>query len=529
MICRFSPLLAVAGLTLMGVSSSWAAPLFTDDERADVMNYWNTPGSYSIVGPGVRADRKDKDKVPIKEPGPYVVRQTPEASVWIAAYNRAVKAIKTPTGEVAQIQTPETQDWAKWIEAKLAYDIAFAGQQAAAANAALATAITTGAGIEPMGAATVTLPLPATASAPGAPNPAPGAAMGFVAPTGPALALPVPIGPLTPLPQTPVTLPTVPLVATVPLSAQRPLPPFPGPIPAALLAAVGNPPAFAAAVAPLRYRVKFESGETFTYNSYLPFKNYPSFRFAQGVASEGTNLTKLPPDELDRIFAAGNMTPFEGRVMRGVSLLEGGFDSINTYDTGYLSVGFIQFATLGDGAGSLGSVLQYEKRNVPQEFARDFHAYGVDVNEAGAIVVVDPATGAELAAGEAVLKVIDDKRLTAVFHLAGTRSTAFRSAQIYTAKAQYYPADLPVSVTLNGQTLTGKVSDVIRSEAGMATLFDRKVNTGNIRPMNEVLAQVMAAHNLTKLEDLLPYEREVVAKMTYRHDFLKDTTLAQPQ
>jgi hypothetical protein len=46
----------------------------------------------------------------------------------------------------------------------------------------------------------------------------------------------------------------------------------------------------------------------------------------------------MSPEELNRIFAASGLTPVEARVMRAVSLLEGGFDSINTYDTGF-SVG----------------------------------------------------------------------------------------------------------------------------------------------------------------------------------------------
>jgi ribosomal 30S subunit maturation factor RimM len=209
-------------------------------------------------------------------------------------------------------------------------------------------------------------------------------------------------------------------------------------------------------------------------------------------------------------------------------LLEGGFDSINTYDTGFLSVGFIQFATLEGGSGSVGELLLYEKKHSPSEYTRDFLQFGVDVTQEGVLVVVDPSTGVELRAREAVLKVVDDKRLAAVFQLAGLRSTAFRAAQINVAKNRYYPADLPIQVTLNGQTLTGRVRDIIRSEAGLATLFDRKVNLGNIRLLNQVLTQTMVKRNLTKLDQLIPFEREIITAMKWRRDFLKDATLQQP-
>ena len=97
------------------------------------------------------------------------------------------------------------------------------------------------------------------------------------------------------------------------------------------------------------------------------------------------------------------------------------------------------------------------------------------------------------------------------------------------AKSHHWPADDPVTVTVDGQTLTGKVSDAIKSEAAMATLFDRKVNRGNISPFDEVLARIMADHHLAALADAAAYEREIVEALRYRTDFLKDSTLSQPK
>jgi len=118
-----------------------------------------------------------------------------------------------------------------------------------------------------------------------------------------------------------------------------------------------------------------------------------------------------------------------------------------------------------------------------------------------------------------------------VFQVAGRSSRAFRVAQIQTAKRGYYPAADPISVTLlGGATLTGRVGDVLRSEAGMATAFDRKVNTGHAAPeVAAAIASVMTAHGLKSLADVAPYEREVVAALKYRADFLADPTLGQPQ
>jgi len=257
---------------------------------------------------------------------------------------------------------------------------------------------------------------------------------------------------------------------------------------------------------------------------------YPSYRSDEGVISGGASLKGMPAGELDALMRAAGLTPFEAHVVGAVSRLEGGFDAVNTYDTGFVSVGFIQFITAAGGDGSLASVLAAEKVNAPADFARDFHVRGIDVTPGGPYAAVDPATGAELTGPEAVQKTIHDPRLVAVFQAAGRSSRAFRVAQIQTAKRGYYPADDPITVTMpTGAALTGRVGDVLRSEAGMATAFDRKVNTGHAAPEVAAAVQsVMVAHGLASLADVAPYEREVITALKYRADFLADQTLTQP-
>lgn len=310
-------------------------------------------------------------------------------------------------------------------------------------------------------------------------------------------------------------------------------PALPGVIPPSLLAAVGNPPPLAVPVVPRRFEINLggDDGPPLVYVAPIPVSpRYPSFRFAEGVISGGAALGKMAAGELNGLMRAAGLTPFEAHVVGAVSRLEGGFDAVNTYDTGWVSVGFIQFITAEGGNGSLASVLATEKTNRPADFARDFHGRGIDVTAAGTLAVVDPRTGAELTGSEAVRKTIADPRLVSLFQAAGRRSQAFRVAQIQMAKRGYYPANDAIILTLpGGPTLTGKVGDVLQSEAGMATAFDRKVNTGHCAPEVAAAAQqVMAAHALKKLSDVMPYEREVVAILKYRTDFLLDTTLTQP-
>jgi hypothetical protein len=81
---------------------------------------------------------------------------------------------------------------------------------------------------------------------------------------------------------------------------------------------------------------------------------------------------------------------------------------------------------------------------------------------------------------------------------------------------------------VDGAVLAGKVSDIVKSEAGLATLFDRKVNTGNINLFSTVVAQVAGEVHPAALADLAKYEFEIVDRMRYRRDYLSDASLSQP-
>lgn len=460
-------------LLLTAAGSVRADGLFTQEEKTRLVTFWNAPGR-SSVGPLPDAAQK----------GPWQVRLTAEGSTWLLKYQIAAGSAAAPPTQEATAAS-QTDLWKKWVQTKIEYDRRLAQQAADASNAAL--------------------------------KPAP--------PVDPAR----PINPIPPSGPAPPVDPANSAGMPKPLAAPAPLALPPGPIPPDLLAAAGDPPVFAEAVAPLLTTVVFDDGETYRYPSHIALpKAFAYYRFPQGTVAYGPRVTDLPQAEVDMLFRTAGMSPSEQRIAFAVSRLEGGFESVNTYDTGYVSVGFIQFITHEDGKHSLAEVLQREKTEHPDDFAHDFHEFGIDVTPDGVFSVVDPATGAELVGTEAVLKTVSDKRLIAVFQRAGRHSMPFRAAQVEVAKAHYWPLDDPFTITVNGQMLTGKVSDVISSEAGIATLFDRKVNRGSIRPFAEVLTKVMTAHHLTQVKDAVPYEREIVAGLKYRTDYLLDPVLSQP-
>ena len=306
-------------------------------------------------------------------------------------------------------------------------------------------------------------------------------------------------------------------------------PPDPGPCPADLAQAVGPPPVFAEAVIPNTYSIRFDD-VTLTYTDHPKMRpRYAYYRSPQGVESGGIALRAMPAGRIDHLYRLAGVDLATGNVMRCVSALEGGFDSVNTYDTGFVSVGFIQFASLKAGAGSLGDLLLSYKTTDPQDFDKDFTRFGVSVTPEGVLDVLDPATGQELQGPDANQKIIDDKRLIAVFGRAGARSDAFIAAQIACARSLFFPDGDTITLTLAGAPVTCKVCDLIRSEAGLATLMDRKVNTGKIDPLQAVAQRVADANSCQNLVELAQYEADIVKQLKWRRDYMADLTLSQPQ
>lgn len=302
----------------------------------------------------------------------------------------------------------------------------------------------------------------------------------------------------------------------------------PGPAPRDLIDLVGEePPAFFEATKPKNYIITFDDYQVTYRDNVSVRRKYPYYRFNEGVNSPGVAMKRIPREELHSLCTQAGLTHSEAKVLGAVSPLEGGFDSINTYDTGYISAGMLQFASLKDGAGSLGAVMAEFKKFDPAGFEADFQRYGVDVSPDGVLSVVDIYTADEKTGHEANEQVIHDKRLIAVFQRAGLRRP-FRIAQLRVAKSMFYPGDNKVTVTIGGKLVAGRVTDVIKSESGLATLMDRKVNTGSISPLNQVLTDTAKKYRVTSIGQLARYEAEIVRRMKYRTDFSKDVSLTQP-
>lgn len=310
----------------------------------------------------------------------------------------------------------------------------------------------------------------------------------------------------------------------------KPLPesPDPGFAPADLVDLVGPVPIFAQVALPNQYQIKFDD-TTINYRDFVDMRpRYAYYRFDEGTNSAGTKMGDLPTDLLNSLLESAGINSSEQKVFKAISLLEGGFDSVNTYDTGFVSVGFIQFASLKEGGHSLGQTLLEYKKEDPAGFKVDFARFGVNVTDEGLLAALDIASGETKTGSEANRQIIQDKRLIAVFQRAG-RGTPYRQVQIKAAKRIYWPMSDKIAPSVNGKPMPGVLSDVIKTEAGQSVFLDRKVNTGSIGPINDVLTEIAKVKPIKSLSDFSKYEALIIQCLWYRFNPMTKGDLFGPE
>lgn len=169
------------------------------------------------------------------------------------------------------------------------------------------------------------------------------------------------------------------------------------------------------------------------------------------------------------------------------------------------------------------------KAKNPKAFASSFQALGIDVDKKG-LAVVDPDTGKVLHGSEAVKKVIEDKRLTAVFQEAGRKSLEFQKAQARIAYKIYYVPDKRMSFSLKvgkkNFTIKGRYRDILKSLAGKAAAVDRAVQygvSGFKRKFRKACQSVVKKYNIEDptSEKLAGHEKDIIEMIKNRPKVLK--------
>lgn len=341
-------------------------------------------------------------------------------------------------------------------------------------------------------------------------------------------------------------------------------PEVPGAAPHKLSEAVGRAPPSPAFEKVTKHEITMPDGSTkVTYKDHPVANDYEYLRDNTGVGRGGQKL-KNRKDIEEQFAKAGITDESQKRVLRAVSEVEGGFEAVNTYDTGFVSVGIIQFITGENGKGSLAEMLRKTKAADASQFATYFHNLGIDVDKNG-VVVVDPETGAVLHGSDAVSAIIRDKRLTAIFEQAGLNSSACQTAQMKTSVEKYYAAnfafqDIKVALFTGGgeskyfygskalskaqakakkvggdatatelPAISGKYGDLYQSEAGRAALMDKWVQYGSgTKKFNKGIVPLLEKHQITTVEELAKIERELIPLVQNRIEVLERSDLSQP-
>jgi hypothetical protein len=181
-------------------------------------------------------------------------------------------------------------------------------------------------------------------------------------------------------------------------------------------------------------------------------------------------------------YQAQGLTAGQAAALKLVSTHEGNFDAVNTYDRALVSVGFIQFA----GGRGLPPYLALLKARQPAKFRDLLQKLGIDVEftvvpagiAAPRVVVLEPASGRVLRATAAESAIRDDKKLTGALLLTG-RDRAVQLVQIEAAIRGYVQPALAATVAwAAGSGGRAPLGQILRSQKGLAALFDRAIQEG---------------------------------------------------
>ena len=181
---------------------------------------------------------------------------------------------------------------------------------------------------------------------------------------------------------------------------------------------------------------------------------------------------ELRPDaaELEeRLERLGDPTD-PARALATISSFEGGFDTLQTFDRGKLSWGFIQFTA----NGGLPALLAHLKQAEPATFAECFAAAGLDVDSGGRVTLSE---GDRLLTGRAASnRLHDEPSLWRCFLLASEHDRV-RDAQVHIAYERFYHHPLQALIPLgDGGVQLGEL--FAEDEYGRGVVCDRSISTG---------------------------------------------------
>ncbi|MBP6825791.1 MAG: LysM peptidoglycan-binding domain-containing protein [Saprospiraceae bacterium] len=213
--------------------------------------------------------------------------------------------------------------------------------------------------------------------------------------------------------------------------------------------------------------------------------------YPQGIMYAGQSHMEL---DVMSIQAVG-LTGMQAAALQFVSIHEGSFDAINSYDKAIFSYGFIQFTGAAAVGGSLNRLLASMETNAPAAFQNIFKRVGIDTEGVGknAVVTVLDDNGFKRSGDEAWLYIQRNVALYGAFIQAGFEPSLVREQLRMANELYVQPAlNFKLDVTIGGIRLTvPRISDVFTSEAALTIIIALAINQG-VGGMSKTLAPAVS-------------------------------------
>jgi len=200
--------------------------------------------------------------------------------------------------------------------------------------------------------------------------------------------------------------------------------------------------------------------------------------FPEGLMYAGQSRMELSLSTIQEV----GLTPMQAAALQFVSVHEGSFDAINSYDKAIFSYGFIQFTGAAAVGSSLNRLLASMEANAPSAFRNVFGRVGIDTEGIGknATVTVLDDDANRRRGDDAWLYIQRNIPLYGAFIQAGFEPSLVRE-QLRMANDLYVqPAlNFKLDVTLGGIRLTvPRIGDILTSEGAMTLLIALAINKG---------------------------------------------------
>ncbi|HEY4244777.1 MAG TPA: DUF4157 domain-containing protein [Kofleriaceae bacterium] len=215
-----------------------------------------------------------------------------------------------------------------------------------------------------------------------------------------------------------------------------------------------------------------------------------------GVDSEGAPDHKQVTD----VMATAGLSSSRQKILAGISALEGGFDTVNTYDRAKVTWGFVQWT--GGSHSDLTSTLTIIKQKQPDAFAKAFQAYGIDVVDNELSITV-PGSKDTITGEDAANAIMGNPKLAAVLAHAG-RNTDIQKGEVQAAAQLEIDEAMNMRVPIDlgkGKKKVVTASTLMTSEYGIGFLANTYVHSGSGAASSTVHSAVNAYVAATPYKD----------------------------